>query len=111
MAREGFRIVRNETPARDDFLTARELGKPLRDHSRRREWAEAVSVYEDVDYAVRQARRIRFGLGRFVVRLTIPDGAAVELVQTGGDSRHFSLFARPEQLLAWSDDRALDAST
>ncbi len=102
--REAYRIIRAETPTRDDFLTSRELGNALRNPSRRREWSEAISVYDDVGYAVEQARYFGFKLGRYILRLSIPDGEPVELVQTGPDPRHLSMFALLDQLVAWADD-------
>lgn len=106
MAREVYRIIRAEVPTRDDFLTSRELGKTLRNPARRREWSEAISVYDDVGYAVEQARYFGFKLGRYLLRISIPDGELVELVPTGPDPRHLSLFATIDQLVAWADEAA-----
>jgi len=110
VARDVYQIAGGELPTRDDFLTSRDPGKPLRNPSRRREWSEAVSVYGDFGYAASRVRRSQFRIGRFILRLTIPDDVTVELIQTGGDRRHLSLFASIEQLMAWSDERAVDVT-
>ena len=107
MAREVYRIIREKVPTRHDFLTSQELGKPLRNPSRRREWSEAISVYDDVGYAVEQARYFGFKLGRYILRISIPDGESVEMVQTGPDLRHLGLFAPMHQLVAGADESAI----
>jgi hypothetical protein len=39
-----FRIVRHDFPALDDFKSHKALGRPLRDRTMEREWADGVSV-------------------------------------------------------------------
>ncbi|MGH2559037.1 MAG: hypothetical protein ACRDJH_08230, partial [Thermomicrobiales bacterium] len=52
-----YRIIRDAVPTQDDFKSHKELGRPLRDESNRRLWERGVSVYDNIDAAIRTARR------------------------------------------------------
>lgn len=104
MARTYYRIVRHPAALEDDFKPAKELGKPLRDPRFERQWSEGVSVYDTFESAAERARRYRYRLGRFIVAITLPAGAKVEVEQSGNDPRHYTLYADPQQLLSLADD-------
>lgn len=95
-----FRIVRREPLVLDDFRSHRALGRPLRDPKMEREWAEGISVYDSLDYAVLRVRVARFRLGRYVVPMVFTDGGSVTVAQTGNDPRHYTLYGRAEALMA-----------
>jgi hypothetical protein len=96
-----FRIVRHRPPTLDDFMSHKALGRPLRDPTMVREWADGISVYDSLDYAVARVRVARFRLGRFVVPMTVsPGDAQVAFAQKGNDPRHYTLYGPPEALLA-----------
>lgn len=67
-----FRIVRGEVVSLDDFLPAKQLGKPLRRPKMARQWSEGISVSDTFEHAAEQARLYRYRLGRFVVTVQIP---------------------------------------
>ena len=100
MARELYRIVRGPVPTIDDFRSARDDGVALVDPRFEREWAEGVSVYDNLDYALQRARTNRTGLGRFVVTIVIPDDGSIEVAKTMRNRHHFTIYAGPEQMLA-----------
>jgi hypothetical protein len=95
-----FRIVRNETPTVNDFTTMRELGFPLENEAYFREWAEGVSVYNSLDYAIKRARATHFVLGSFVVPVCIPDESAIEVRQTFSNRRHYTIYTHGDRALA-----------
>lgn len=99
MDRAFYRIVRSEHPTLDDFKSARELGKPL---VRRylREWAEGISVHDDLDHSIAHARDNRLRLGCHVAKMVIPDGGSIELAQTTRDRHHYSIYASAQELLS-----------
>ena len=100
MAREFYRILRSERPTLDDFKSARELGKPpVRRYLR--EWAESISVHDDLDHSKAHARDNRLRLGRSVVRLIVPEDGTVEFAQTTRDPHHFSIYASAEVILSF----------
>ena len=99
MARMFWRIVRGPTPTLDDFRPNKELGKPLRDPAMHREWASGVSVYDSLDHATARVRIARYRLGRWLAAIAVPEDEAIEVVQSGRDEHHFTLYSSPEQLL------------
>jgi hypothetical protein len=105
VVRAFFRIVRGTEPALDDFKSPRVLGKPLRYPELRREWAEGVSVYDDEDHACQIARRFKYRLGSYVIKLTVPESRAIEFRQTTNDPRHFTIYAGPEVVMALVDGK------
>ncbi len=94
-----FRIVRNRTVTEDDFKAARDLGKPLKKPSLRRQWADGVSVSDTFEHAASQVRLYRYRLGRYVVAVRLPAEVDIEVEQTGRDPHHFTVYGTPSQLL------------
>lgn len=103
-ARTFYRIIRGNVPTVDDFKSAKELGKPLRDVTLRRQWAEGLSVYDNLDHAKRRTRYYRFLIGRHVVALQIDGDTGIEVEQTGADPHHFTIYGAAEDLLALAAD-------
>ena len=106
MASEFYRILRSDRPTLDDFKSARELGKPL---VRRyvREWAESISVHDDLDHSKTHARDNRLRIGRHVVKLIVPDDGSIELAQTTRDPHHFSIYASAETIFSFVAGEAI----
>lgn len=105
MERTFYRIVRNAAVLEDDFKPAKALGKPLREASWMRQWAEGVSVSDTFEHAVEQARLYHYRLGHFVVAVQLPAEADVEVEQTGNDPHHYTVYGSPSQLLGFVTDR------
>lgn len=63
-----------------------------------------MSVYDTFERAANRARRYRYKVGRFVVAVSLPDDAAIEVEQSGNDPRHHTLYAKPRQLLSFVTD-------
>jgi hypothetical protein len=98
VSRVFYRIIQGPVPTLKDFLPYKELGKPLRFESMEREWAESISVYDDLDSAIEQAKRLR--LLRFcLAKVVIPDSEIIEVAQTGRHPHHFSIYAPAWQVL------------
>jgi hypothetical protein len=95
-----YRIVRDESPTADDFRTARDDGLPLFNEKYFREWAEGISVYNDLEFTINRARRNKTGLGRYVATIVVPDGAGIEVAKTLKDPRHYTIYASGDQILA-----------
>ena len=93
-----YRIVKNPAVTADDFQPAKRHGRPLRDPRLSRQWAEGVSVYDRLDYAMAQARRFRYRLGRFVVALRVSALDGIEVEQSGDDPHHFTLYGNADLL-------------
>lgn len=108
VSRQFYRIVRSETPTLDDFKSARDLGKPLLVPRYQREWAEGISVYDDLAHAIDRALKFRLQLGRFVVAILVPDETELEIAQTTSDQRHFTIYASAEQILALAQGSSSD---
>lgn len=106
-----FRIVRNAVPTVDDFRTAREDGLPLVDTKYFREWAEGVSVYDNLDYALARARTNTTGLGRFVVAIAVPDDGSIDFAKTMRNRRHYTIYASGVPLLALVRDVSVPAES
>jgi hypothetical protein len=60
-----------------------------------------VSVYDTFERAANRARRYGYRVGRFVVALSLPDDATIEVEQSGNDPRHHTLYAKPRRLLSF----------
>jgi hypothetical protein len=99
VARLFYRIIRGDVPTRQDFLSHRDLGKPLLDPALEREWAEGISVYASLERAASRARTARWKLGRCAVALSLDDGAPVEVVQTTRDRWHYTMFGSADDLM------------
>jgi hypothetical protein len=100
VSRVFYRIIRGPIPTLDDLRSAKDLGKPLPRPLFHREWADAISVYDSLEYAVRKASELRFMVGDHVISLTIPDGSLLEVRQTTRDRHHYSIYASPEELIS-----------
>jgi hypothetical protein len=99
VAREYFRIVRGEQPTLDDFKSQRDSGRMAAPPpGMERQWAEGVSVYDALEFAIDRAVKSRGRLGMFVARLVVPDDGSVEVVQQG-NRHHHCIYAPPEVLL------------
>lgn len=100
MAREFFRIVRGKEPTLEDFRSLRAQGRPLRNRTYEREWAEGISVFDDFDRACEVARTYGFRPGAYVVRIMVPDDGTVKFKQTFDDEHHYTIYAEPERVFA-----------
>lgn len=109
VADEFYRIVRNAVPTIDDFRTAREDGLPLVDPKYHREWAEGISVYDNLDYALERARRNSTGLGRFVVAIVVPDDGSVEVAKTMRNRHHYTIYASADRIFELVRDDPIQA--
>lgn len=107
MEREFYRIVRHRVPTVDDFRSARGMGVP-RPEDYIAEWDRGVSVYDNLDFALRRAQRNRTGLGRFVATIAIPDDGSVRFAKTFG-RHHFTIYETPERLLSFVRGPAVSA--
>ena len=99
-----YRIVGSADVSEDDFKPAKDLGKPLLDPELARPWAEEVSVYDTFERSANRVRRYRYKLGRFVIAVTLPAGADIEVEQSGNDPRHYTLYDDPRQILSFVND-------
>ena len=99
MAIEFYRIVRSISPSAEDFRSARQDGLPLVDPRYVREWAEGVSVYDSLEYALGRARANRTGLGRFVATIALPDDGSVDFAKTMRNRHHFTIYENADLLL------------
>lgn len=109
MARKFYRIVHNAVPTVDDFRTAAEEGMPLTNEAHRREWAEGVSVYDDLAYSLRRAQKNRARLGGYVATVVIPDTGGVEVAKTMQNPRHYTIYASAGEILALVEGEAIEA--
>ena len=109
MARKFYRIVHSAVPTVDDFRPAAEEGMPLTNESHRRVWAEGISVYDDLAYALRRAQRTRGRLGGFVATVVIPDTGGVEVAKTMKNRRHYTIYASASEILALVEGEAIEA--
>ncbi len=64
-----------------------------------REWAEGISVYDDLAYAIERAVKLRLQLGRYVIAVEVPENAGFDVAQTTRDPRHYTLYASAERLV------------
>ena len=68
-----------------------------------RAWDFGVSVYDDFDAACAVAAKIDFGPGSYLARITRPSDHDLEVVQTGRNQHHYTIYADPEVLLGFVD--------
>lgn len=111
MERQFYRIIRSGRATLNDFLTSRDLGKPLMSEQYRREWSEAISVFDDFDHAVKRARLNRGVLGEYIVRITVPDDGTIEFRQTTRDRHHYSVYSTPDRLIKMADELGVFVGT
>jgi hypothetical protein len=99
-----YRFVRGTTAKITDFIPQGVQGKAMRypgDAVAVRAWHEGISVYDEFESACEVAARIRFQAGRFIATIVLPPGHAVEIVQTGRNRHHYTIFADAETLLEY----------
>ena len=101
MAREFFRIVAGNVPTLKDFWTMRQQGRPLRNPALRRDWAEGISVYDDLDAACEVARKYGFRPGAYVVKVMVPDDGSVAFRQIFDEEHHYTIYDEPERVFAF----------
>lgn len=99
MADVFFRFVRGKVATLDDFKSQGALGRKLRSHGDERAFNEGISVYDDFDQACEVAASIRFRRGSYLATISLPAGHTIEVVQTGMNEHHFTIFADAESLL------------
>src|SRR5229473_198685 len=94
-----YRAIKRSRPSLSDFWSDFALGvDPLPSQLREPiRWA-GISMFSNQAKAVATAKR--WAHGRAVVRVEIPDGAPVLVVQTGHDPHHFSVMGTPASLFA-----------
>src|SRR6185437_12369500 len=93
-----YRTVKNNPPARDDFLSYERLGKPMpRSEEQIRRW-RGVSTFETPD----QARRIAAnnpGQGAFIAVVAIPADGRITYERTGKTTGHYTLWGDPDEMV------------
>ena len=96
-----YRIVHADPPPVADLTSAAALGKlpPDDDPETLRLW-DGISVYDTVLRAMAKSRRYPW-LGRFIAGIEIPDEAPVRIERTTKSRGHYTVWAEPEQLLAY----------
>ena len=87
-------------PTLDDFESLQALGRRPPNPRYQREWAEGVSVFDDMPHAFERARQIGFRQGSYLARLVVPEDGSIEFRQTFDDKHHFTIYAVPEVVLA-----------
>ena len=101
MARELFRFIRGETPTLDDFRSQGALGKEMMrnrtDPEAIRRWHQGVSVYDDFVRACELAAGSGFG---WIATIALKDLSDFEVSQYGRERHHYTIFGKPEQLMA-----------
>jgi hypothetical protein len=95
-----YRIIRGTLPTVEDFTSARDLGKPLRDPTMYRQWAFGISVYDSLDHAIARALFYRLKLGQHIAAIAVPREAGIAFEQTGSDLHHFTLYSDATALLS-----------
>lgn len=66
-----------------------------------RAWDFGVSVYDDFDAACTVAAEIDFGPGSYLATLSLPADHDLEVIQTGRNRLHYTIYADPEVLLGF----------
>ena len=103
MPRRLFRIVKQDPPRLQDFLSHAALGvQPRRPLSSRDldRW-RGVSIYSSRSAARGKATDSPW-LGSYVAELSLPDNdARLRLEQTGRDREHYTIWAEPALLLSF----------
>lgn len=97
-----FRFVHSEAPELADFTSQGALGKTMRLPGDRRAWDYGVSVYDDFDAACAVAAKIRYGPGSYIAEIRLPADHGLEVVQTGRDEHHYTIYAEADVLLGYA---------
>lgn len=100
MAGVYFRFVRGRVATLDDFRSQGALGRKLRSRGDERAFHEGISVYDDFDQACEVAASIQYRRGSYLVTLSIPAELGIEVIQTGRNAHHFTIYADAVRLLA-----------
>lgn len=95
-----YRIGKSNPFTREDFLSFRELGIPLRHRTAKglRLW-DGISVDRERGQAAARARRTP-GLGQFVAELHLPMDGRFRIELDDGDDGHCTIWGEPEALRA-----------
>lgn len=101
MADVFFRFVRGKVATLDDFKSQGALGRTLRSRGDERAFNEGISVYDDFDQAREVAAAIRFRRGSYLATISLLVDHHIEVVQTGMNEHHFTIFADAERLLTF----------
>lgn len=64
-----------------------------------RAWNEGISVYDDFAHACEVAKSVRYGPGTYIVTIVLGAGHGLEVVQTGKDKHHYTIFGAASHLL------------
>lgn len=102
-----FRFVHSEAPELADFKSQGALGKRMRLPGDLRAWDDGVSVYDDYGAACAVAARLRYGPGSYIAEISLPAGHEFEVVQTGRDEHHYTIYAAVEVLLRYVNAAAV----
>jgi hypothetical protein len=97
-----YRLVETNPPTVRDFFSHEELGKsPRRPLSRREQdrW-RGLSHQDSLESALTKGLESPW-LGNHVAKIHIPADAAIRIEQTGRDLSHYTVWADPEDMLAW----------
>jgi hypothetical protein len=98
--REFYRIVRSERPGPEDFQSIGDDGADCSRSRYPRECAGGVSVWDNVEAAIKKARSLEFRRGSFLATLHVPEDDTVEFAKTMG-AHHFTIYyGSPESILA-----------
>ncbi len=93
-----YRVTKSHPPSDRDYVTRYErLGEPPADlpEEVRASWC-AFSAFDTEEGAREQAKQVR-GLGKYIVRYDIPEGAGIRCQQTLGPG-HYDLWGDTEEL-------------
>jgi hypothetical protein len=94
-----YRFVNGEIPTANDFKSQGALGKKMRFAGDQRAWDFGISVYDAFDAACAVAVEIRYGPGSYLAMLSLPSDHGLEVVQTGRNQHHYTIYADAEVLL------------
>lgn len=73
----------------------------MRRPGNQRQWDEGVSVFDDNASAYEFAASIRFRPGSYIVPIALPIGHGYEVVQTGKNQHHYTIYAPAEELITY----------
>lgn len=96
------RIIRAPSVADDDPKPATTPGNPVLDPALDRKWAGQVLISVAFDRAADRARRFRSNLGRFVVAVTLPVEAVVEVEPIGSVPRRHASHGDPQEFRSFA---------
>jgi hypothetical protein len=88
-------------PNANDFKSQGALGKKMRFAGDQRAWDFGVSVYDNFKAACAVAVEIRYGPGSYLATISLPSDHNFEVVQTGRNLHHYTIYADAEVLLGF----------